>query len=60
MEAGWRTALIPVLNFQDRGIPELQEALMRPDSYSGLILTSSRAVDALAIAERTLEGGTVA
>ncbi|GAU92541.1 hypothetical protein RvY_04610 [Ramazzottius varieornatus] len=54
--AGWRTALIPVLNFQDRGVPELQEALMRPDSYSGLILTTPRAVDALAIAERTLEG----
>lgn len=46
-----------MLNFQDRGVPELQEALMRPDSYSGLILTTPRAVDALAIAERTLEGG---
>ncbi|XP_055332715.1 uncharacterized protein LOC129584544 [Paramacrobiotus metropolitanus] len=51
-EAGWNVVQIPVINFQYLGVPELQNALFRPEQYSGLILTSPRGVEALALAAK--------
>lgn len=56
-EAGWNVVQIPVLNFQFLGIPELQSALFRPEQYSGLILTTPRAVEALLLAVKSDDKG---
>ncbi|OQV17544.1 putative Nicotinamide/nicotinic acid mononucleotide adenylyltransferase 1 [Hypsibius exemplaris] len=51
----FRVALIPVLTFQFLGLPEYQAALYQPECYSGLILTSPRTVEALALAIKSNE-----
>ena len=50
--------MIPVLNFQFLGLPELFAVLSQPDNYSGLILSSPRAVEALSLAVKSQETGT--
>ncbi len=45
---GFEVVNLPVLEYEYTHVKELREALQRPESYSGLILTSPRAVVALA------------
>jgi uroporphyrinogen-III synthase len=46
-----------VLNFQFIALSEYQDALSQPESYSGLILTTPRTVEALALAIKADEAG---
>ncbi|MGI9174275.1 MAG: uroporphyrinogen-III synthase [Rhodothermales bacterium] len=46
--AGFRCRSVPVLDFEFTGREALQEKLAHPDRYGGLLLTSPRAVEALA------------
>src|SRR5690606_3323939 len=45
--AGFRFAVIPVLRYEATGRVALRAALVQPERYGGLVLTSPRAADAL-------------